>query len=92
MIVMNLALNHIHGFQNFEINFTYPKKIVNSIIENETLTDRPRFRYKKAVILMGANATGKTNLGKVLQKIFTYIDTGDQTGLFDMLSGEERGV
>lgn len=29
---------------------------------------------------MGANATGKTNLGKALQKIFTYVDTGNQAG------------
>ena len=29
MIVLNLKLNHIYGFDDFEINFTYPKKIVN---------------------------------------------------------------
>ena len=51
MIVLNLKLDGIYGFDKFEIDFTYPKKIVNSIIENEHLEGRERFRYKKAVIL-----------------------------------------
>lgn len=88
MIVMRLKLNRIYGFEDFEINFSYPKKIVNSIIENETLADRPRFRYKKAVVLMGANATGKTCLGKALLRIFTYLDSGNQDELFEMVSGD----
>lgn len=86
MIVMNLKLDGIYGFDKFEIDFTYPKKIVNSIIENEHLEGRERFRYKKAVILMGANATGKTSLGKALLRIVTYLNTGNTAGLFDMVS------
>ena len=35
MIVLNLTLDRIYGFNDFNINFTYPKKIVNSIIEAE---------------------------------------------------------
>ena len=66
MIVLNLELKGIYGFNDFHINFSYPKKIVNSIINQEYLKGRERFRYKKAVILMGANATGKTSLGKAL--------------------------
>ena len=29
MVVMNLTLDGVYGFSNFEINFSYPKKIVN---------------------------------------------------------------
>lgn len=86
MIVMNLKLEHIYGFEDFEISFTYPKKVVNSIIDEEHLEGRERFRYKKAVILIGANATGKTSLGRALLKIITYINTGNPTNLFDMVS------
>lgn len=86
MIVMSLKLDKVYGFENFEIDFTYPKKIVNSFIEDENLADRPRFRYKKAVVLMGTNATGKTSLGKALLKIFTFINTGNQAVLYDMVS------
>ena len=86
MIVLYLKLDKIYGFDNFEIDFTYPKKVVNSIIENEHLIGRERFRYKKAVVLMGANATGKTSLGKALLKIFTYVNTGNPAMLSDMAS------
>ncbi len=73
MIVMDLHLDNIFSFNDFHINLSYPKKIVNSTIENEFLRDRPNFRYKKVVILMGANASGKTTLGKALMMIFNFI-------------------
>lgn len=91
MIVLNLSLNGIYGFNGFHINLSYPKKIVNSIIEEENLKGRERFRYKKAVILMGANATGKTTLGKALLRIFEYMRSGNPVLLREMLS-EEKGT
>ena len=86
MIVLNLTLDGIYGFRDFTINFTYPKKIVNSIVEQEHLGGRERFRYKKAVVLMGANATGKTSLGRSLLHIFGYMKTGNPASLFEMVS------
>ena len=47
MIILNLKLNGIYGFDDFEINFTYPKKLVKSIVGDEHLKGRERFRYKK---------------------------------------------
>lgn len=88
MIILNLVLDGVYGFDDFTINLTYPKKIVNSIIEDENLEGRERFRYKKAVILMGANATGKTSLGKALLRIFGYMANGNPTPLYEMVSGE----
>jgi hypothetical protein len=88
MIVLNLVLKGIYGFNDFNINFSYPKKIVNSIIDHEHLKGRERFRYKKAVILMGANATGKTGLGKVLLRIFEYITDGNPVSLYEMVSND----
>ena len=81
MILMNLFLDGIYGFHDFSINFSYPKKIVNSIIDAEHLKGRERFRYKKAVVLMGANATGKTSLGKALLRIFEYMTGGNPSPL-----------
>ena len=87
MIILNLKLDNVYGFDDFEISFTYPKKVVNSIIDDEYLEGRERFRYKKAVILMGANATGKTSLGRALLKIISYINKGNPAVLYDMVSG-----
>lgn len=59
MIVMNIEMDNFMSFNNFAMNLSYPKKIVNSSIENEFLTGFTNFRYKKVNILMGANATWK---------------------------------
>ena len=56
MILMDIKMDNIYGFTDFHMNFSYPKKIVNSVIDSEWLSGYPNFRYKKAVILMGANA------------------------------------
>lgn len=90
MILLNLKLDGIYGFKDFEINFTYPKKVINSIIEDEYLEGRERFRYRKAVILMGSNATGKTSMGKALLKLIAFINTGNSAPLCEMVS-EDKG-
>lgn len=92
MIVLDVRLDHILGFNDFHINFTYPRRILNSAIENEHLKDRPSFRYKKAVILMGANATGKTSLGIVLSKIFQFINTANSSLLHDLIAPNSTGT
>lgn len=91
MIILDVKLNNIYGFNDFNISFSYPKKIVNSLIENEYLAERPNFRYKKAVILMGANATGKTSLGRALFHIISFINTGDISALAAMAPLENDG-
>lgn len=77
MIVMNVELHNLFAFDNFHINFSYPKKIVNSTISEECLSEKPNFRYKKVNILMGANATGKTSFGKALMYIFNAVAKRD---------------
>ena len=91
MIVLRAKLNNIFGFDDFEICFSYPKKIVNSLIEDEYLKERPNFRYKKAVILMGSNATGKTSFGKALLRIFSYVNTENKALLLDMVPTDAIG-
>lgn len=74
MIVLNVHLDNLYAFKNFNANFTYPKKIVGSTIEDETLPNRENFRYKKVNIFFGANASGKTTFGRILMKIFNFIE------------------
>ena len=72
MLVLNLGLDNLFGFEDFKINFSYPKKIENSSIKDEFLKDRPNFRYKKVNILLGVNSTGKTSIGKAMMAILTF--------------------
>ena len=51
---------------------------------------RERFRYKKAVILMGTNASGKTSLGKALLKVFSSIKEANEAILRELESGSEN--
>ena len=71
---MDIRLDNFMAFKNFHMNMSYPKKIVNSYIEEEFLKDHPNFRYKKVNIIMGANASGKTSLGRMLMNIFNFMD------------------
>ena len=84
MIIMDIYLDNFYAFKNFHMNLSYPKKIVNSYIEGEYLEERPNFRYKKAVILMGANASGKTSLGRILEYIFNLIEWKDPSKLYEL--------
>lgn len=90
MIVMNLALDNLFGFRDFHINFSYPKKIVNSTIESECLESKPNFRYKKLAILMGSNASGKTSIGKALMMIFNFIDKSNVYYVLDNIRNHKK--
>lgn len=81
MVVMNLELKNFLIFDDFKMNLSYPKKPVNSTIPEEHLTARPNFRYKKIVILMGANATGKTALGRIMMGIFNFISRKEYSAI-----------
>ena len=88
MIIMDVKLNHVYGFDDFHINFTYPRKLSVSLLGSESLEGRERFRFKKAVILMGTNATGKTSFGRALLKIFGAIKEANEAILRELNEGD----
>lgn len=90
MIIMDVKFDHVYGFDNFNINFAYPRKLSASLLGDETLEGRERFRYKKAVVLMGTNASGKTSLGRALLKVFSSIREANDAILRELASGSER--
>lgn len=90
MIIMDIKLDNFYAFRNFHMNMSYPKKIVHSYIENEFLPERPHFRYKKAIILMGPNASGKTSLGRILLRIFNQVQSRELSGLRSMVADKSR--
>lgn len=73
MIVMNIKIDNFMAFNNFHLSMSYPKRIVHSSIQHEYLYGFHNFRYKKIVILMGANAAGKTSLGQFMNNVFNFI-------------------
>lgn len=85
MVILNIKLDNLLIFHDFSMNLSYPKKPVRSSIDSEHLEGRSNFRYKKLIVLMGANATGKTALGKVLVGIFNFIARKEANKLFPLI-------
>lgn len=92
MVVMDVKIDNFICFRNFHMNMTYPKKIVGSYIENEFLPGRTNFRYKKVDIIMGANASGKTSIGKMLMRIFNFIDKKQYESLTDVICDVDKNA
>lgn len=90
MVVLDIQLDNFYAFKNFHMNLTYPKKIVGSSIKDEHLAGHPNFRYKKVNIIMGANASGKTTLGRVLMKIFNFIDNRNHAWISEVIADQSR--
>lgn len=90
MVLLDIKLDNFLLFNDFSMNLSYAKKPVQSSIENEHLAGRPNFRYKKAIILMGANATGKTALGKVLMGIFNFIAKREYALISDLIEDSKK--
>lgn len=66
MILLNMKIDNICMFNNFEIDFTIDRLQGESIVGNERIKCAPNIKYKKLNIIMGGNATGKTTFGKVI--------------------------
>ena len=90
MIIMNVKIDNFYSFNNFEINFSYPRKLINSTIEYEYLKDIPNFKFKKLNIIMGSNATGKTTFGKILMNIFNFIKNYNLNLLEESINDKEK--
>ena len=90
MIVVNLKIDNCFNFVDFEFNLSYPKKISYSTIEDEFLENHPNFRFKKAVVLMGSNATGKTCLGRAIKNACDFLNTGVTAYITDMVNDRQK--
>lgn len=90
MIIMNIELNNILGFEDFKLNLSYPKKIVNTTVPFEYLENNPNFRFKRVNIMMGANATGKTSLGRAMKGIFNFIDTKIANSIILLIANQKK--
>lgn len=66
MLITKFCFDNLYGFENFEVDLTYPRKLSFSTIEQESLTFAPAFKVKRLCIISGGNATGKTSIGRLL--------------------------
>ena len=90
MAVLKVKFDNIICFNDFEADFSYPKKLVKTTIDNEYLSNYPNIRYKKVNIIVGSNATGKTSLGKAIWKTFLFLDTKEAKTIRDIVSDSDK--
>lgn len=86
MVILNLELDHILAFNNFHINFSYPRKLGHSLIKNENLIAFPSFRCKKLAIFVGSNATGKTSFIKCIAAILNFLSKKNKRELANIIN------
>ena len=86
MPILNLKLNNILSFSNFEINFSYPIKLRRNLIGEENLESIPSFRYKKLNVFVGANASGKTSLMKCIWKILLFLRVNEKQDILEIVN------
>ena len=90
MVIMNLKLDNILAFDNFEINFSYPIKLRKTLIQNENLFNKTSFRYKKLNIFVGSNATGKTSLIKCIWNILLFLNLKEQNIINEIINKNNK--
>lgn len=90
MAVLKVKFDNILCFNDFEADFTYPKKLVNTPLENEYLINYPNIRYKKVNIIIGANSSGKTSLGIVIWKTLKFMYKKESEPIKNMVSDKNR--
>lgn len=93
MLFTRLRLQNIYCFSDAELDFTFPRKVNNNLIPSEHLPGREKFNVRRVIILSGANASGKTSLGKILCGIQNFICRHTLVEcLSDGVGKEETGV
>ncbi|WP_179996641.1 MULTISPECIES: AAA family ATPase [unclassified Acinetobacter] len=82
MIITKIKLRNWYSFKDCSLDLSYPRKIVDSNIPFEYLDAFENIRFKRVVILSGANATGKTSFAKILLAIRSFISSGELNRYF----------
>jgi len=73
-------------FKNFEADFTYNRQISHPLSASDRLFPNSKIKVRKNLIILGANASGKTTFGKLLCLILNYIRGNNislETAIYD---------
>ncbi|WP_311749754.1 AAA family ATPase [Proteus terrae] len=75
MLITKIEIDNLYSFKDAKLELSYDKKPVDSgILEDEFLYGRTKFNVKRVCVVVGANATGKTSLGKIILGIQLFFD------------------
>lgn len=86
MIFTKIYIDNLYSFHNCEIDLSIPDEEEYSTIPYEHLKGCEKFRFRKVCIISGANASGKTALGKILCNIQNLWERNDDQVKLETLS------
>lgn len=93
MILLQLQCKNFFLFRDLSIDFTYPRKLSYEITKNDALFEGSHIKVRKNIIIMGANASGKTTIGHLLCLIYNYLigrDNGPEGSLAASIYAREQ--
>ncbi len=90
MAILNVKLNNVLSFYDFNVNFSFPNKLKTSIIENENLEYVPSFRYKKLNVFVGSNASGKTSLIRCIWRTLLFLNRKEKIILDEIVNKNDQ--
>ena len=73
MVILRVACDNFYMFKNFELDLTYSRKVNHPLSKDDELFEGSRIKVRKNLIVMGANAAGKTTFGKLLCVVLNFI-------------------
>ncbi|QQC82785.1 ATP-binding protein [Acinetobacter bereziniae] len=74
MILTKIHINNWYSFVDSELDLTYARKSNESTIQYEYLSGFENIRFKRVIVLTGANASGKTSFAKIILSIRNFIN------------------
>lgn len=73
MIITKIHIKNWYSYKDSILDLSYPRKLIDSTIPFEYLENFENIRYKRTIILSGANASGKTSLAKIILAIKSFM-------------------
>ncbi len=81
MIFLSLYCDNIYMFRDFYLDFTMSRRSTHFLARNDAIFEGAKIYVRKKLIIMGANASGKTTFGRILCALQNYL-TGKEISRF----------
>ncbi|MDM2722697.1 AAA family ATPase [Citrobacter youngae] len=76
MAFTKIKIDNLFCFANSTLDLSFSRAPVNSSLEGEHIEGYEKFYFKKVCVVSGANASGKTSLGRVMLAVLRFLSNG----------------
>ncbi|HDW2202810.1 ATP-binding protein [Klebsiella pneumoniae] len=76
MAFTKIKIDNLFCFENSTLDLSFARSPVNSTLEGEYIDGFEKFYFKKVCVISGANASGKTSLGRVMLTVLRFLSKG----------------